>query len=379
MRVLSISWLGGLITLVHAASLADLAAELPPCGLQCIEQSIPQSPCELTNSTCICTDPIFAGLVQACVAVNCTPKESLTLARLEKVACGVPVPMSDLGFGLNIWDVQPFEHLYTLLKLFWVDQMLYSVHLYCTKISILCFLSNIFTARPFKIRVIWFGAFVGVCFVITEIVTGLQCLPASFNWTSWDGEHVGHCNDLNGQTYALGAINMFCDIVIFIMPLPELYKLQVNNRQKMELFVVFSLGIVVTTFSIIRLPFLVSLGVTTNPTWDYVEVTIWSIWETELGMICASLPAIRKLLKTIWPNAFSTMSSKMRSAKATKDTGNEHSSSTRERSNIDKKNYYELDERSLIGKGQGDTPNASASVIVTVGTSEASHGVAVKA
>ncbi|KAH7141991.1 hypothetical protein EDB81DRAFT_654260 [Dactylonectria macrodidyma] len=390
MRLLSFSLLlGGLATLVHAASFTELAAQLPDCD-------------------------------------NCTVKETLTLARIQNLACGVPVQsqqakfrlnaivacvmaeicvilrilskfsirgqlgmddyficvaglatipylylhcrLADLGFGLNIWDIQPFDHLYELLKLFWIDQMLYSVHLYSTKISILFFLSGIFTNRTFKRMTLGLGVFVALSAAATLITTGMQCLPASYNWTGWDGESKGHCNNLNTQTYAFGAINMVCDILILIMPLPELYKLQIKDRRKIQLFVMFSLGIIVTVFSVIRLPFLVSLGKTSNPTWEYVEVTIWSIWETELGMVCASLPAIRHLFKHMWPNAMRTITGKFSSATRSKDTGYNQSGGSwsvgrQDRSNNDNKDYHELDERSLIGKGPEGAASSSTTVV----------------
>ncbi|KAH7157929.1 hypothetical protein B0J13DRAFT_650714 [Dactylonectria estremocensis] len=420
MRLLVISLLFGALAnhLVHAAGFADLAAQLPDCGLKCVQESIPQSPCELTNSTCLCTDQTFAGLTQLCVAKSCTVKESLTMLRLQNLACNIPVPsrqvtfkihaivacvlaevcvglrifaklklmgqlkledyfimvagvatipylylhctLADLGFGLNIWDIQPFDNLYQLLKLFWIDQMMYSLLLYSTKLSLLFFLYGIFPSRSFRRTAIALGGFVAVSGVTTLITTGLQCMPASHNWTGWDGEHAGHCNDLNSQTYAFGAINMFCDICILIMPLHELYNLQVRGRQKLQLFVMFSLGIIVTVFSVIRLPFLVNLGKTSNPTWEYVEVTIWSIWETELGMVCACLPAIRHLLKNVWPEAMRTIATMMSSGR-TKDTGYSQSGSHQDRSKTDnkKKDYYELDERSLIANGAKGAANAS--------------------
>lgn len=121
--------------------------------------------------------------------------------------------------------------------------MMYSFHLYTTKISLLCFLMSIFPSKTFKNITIGVAVFVLVSGITTLITTGLQCIPASYMWTSWDMEHKGHCNDLNSQTYAFGAINMACDIVILLMPLHELSKLQVKNRQKVQLFVIFSLGI----------------------------------------------------------------------------------------------------------------------------------------
>ncbi|KAF5025985.1 hypothetical protein F66182_1926 [Fusarium sp. NRRL 66182] len=390
-----------LATLAHGATFAELATQLPDCPVQCVTQSIPQSPCDMTNTTCLCTDQTFANLTQACVVQNCSVKESLTLMRIQNVACGVPVQsqqmkfrvnslvacilaeicvilriysklsihnklgpddyciliaafatvpfiylqcrLADLGFGMNIWDIEPLDRLYEILRLFWIDQILYSVHLYSTKLSILIFLRSIFKTQEFIRSTVYIGVFVSVCAVVTLITTGLQCLPASFNWTSWDGEHTGRCNDLNSQTYAFGGLNMVCDIIILILPLPHLYKLQVRGRQKVQLFVIFSVGIVVTVFSIIRLPFLINLGRTSNPTWELTEVTIWSIWETELGMVCASLPAIRHLFKHLFPNAMATIASKMSFSSRTTTSGNDKSGSSWG------------DERSLIGKGQETT------------------------
>ncbi|RBQ78356.1 hypothetical protein FVER14953_08756 [Fusarium verticillioides] len=424
MRLLSFSFFTvALIGFVNAASFTELASQLPDCDIQCVTQAIPQSPCSITNTTCLCTDQTFAGLTQACVLKNCTVKDSLTLMRVQNLACGVPVKsqqmkfrinalvacilaeicvilriysklkifgklgpddyailiagfatvpyiwlacrLADLGFGLNIWDITPFERLYELLKLFWIDQIMYSVHLYSTKISILFFLRGIFTTSEFKKLTVSIGIFVCLCGAATMTTTGLQCLPASYNWTSWDAEHKGHCNDLNSQTYAFGGINMACDIVILVLPINHLWKLQVKGRQKIQLFVMFSLGIVVTVFSIIRLPFLISLGKTTNPTWEYVEVTIWSIWETELGMVCASLPAIRHLFKHLWPNAMATIASKMSFSSTNKDSTLDKSAgswggSRGARSKTDNKEYYELDERSLIGKGPDPATNVSS-------------------
>lgn len=79
--------------------------------------------------------------------------------------------------------------------------------------------------------------------IATLVTTCVQCLPLEYNYTNWDGEHKGHCNNLNTQTYAFGAINMVCDIMILIMPLRELYHLQVKGPQKIQLFIMFSVGI----------------------------------------------------------------------------------------------------------------------------------------
>lgn len=100
---------------------------------------------------------------------------------------------------------------------------------------------------------------------------------------------------------------------------------------------------------------------------DYVEVTIWSIWETELGMICASMPALRHLFKRVWPNVMRTIVATVGDGGTTKGSGYSHSASVsgrdKERSKIGNKDYYELDETSLMGKGHCGTTNSSVTAL----------------
>ena len=52
----------------------------------------------------------------------------------------------------------------------------------------------------------------------------------------------------------------------------------------------FSIGLIATLVSILRLRSLVHFGRTRNPTWDLVDLTIWSVTESKVGIICACLP-----------------------------------------------------------------------------------------
>ncbi|KAJ3533547.1 hypothetical protein NM208_g7937 [Fusarium decemcellulare] len=273
--------------------------------------------------------------------------------------------LTEYGFGLNIWDIQPIDNLYEFSKAFYIDELVYNTILYTTKLSLLCFLAGIFPSRSFQNMVIATGVFALACYIVTIIVTAFQCLPVSYTWTNWDGEHKGRCTDLNAQTYAFAAFNMGCDIIILILPLKELSRLQVKGNQKIQLFIIFSFGIVVTTLSLIRIPSMASIGKTDNPTYDNIDIAIWSVWECELGMMCANLPAISHLFKKMFPNLLSSIVGKVSSARTTKHTGNSLGGSWARshpgRSKTDDKEYYELDERSLIGKG----PEGGSSACIT--------------
>jgi hypothetical protein len=44
---------------------------------ECLATSITKSHCDLTNTTCVCTNPIMLQTMQACVLESCTIKQAL--------------------------------------------------------------------------------------------------------------------------------------------------------------------------------------------------------------------------------------------------------------------------------------------------------------
>ena len=54
----------------------------------------------------------------------------------------------------------------------------------------------------------------------------------------------------------------------------------------------------------IRLHALAGFKISLDPTWDYVNVVVWTGAELAAGIVCASLPAVRQLLTMILPSRF---------------------------------------------------------------------------
>lgn len=54
----------------------------------------------------------------------------------------------------------------------------------------------------------------------------------------------------------------------------------------------------------IRLRALAGFKISLDPTWDYVNVVVWTGAELAAGIVCASLPAVRQLLTIILPARF---------------------------------------------------------------------------
>lgn len=58
----------------------------------------------------------------------------------------------------------------------------------------------------------------------------------------------------------------------------------------------------VTIVSILRLQSIIQFRAgSLNPTWDYFDVSIWSVVEINVGLICICLPSFRVLLVRLFP------------------------------------------------------------------------------
>ncbi|CAI7663970.1 unnamed protein product [Penicillium glandicola] len=173
-----------------------------------------------------------------------------------------------------------------------------------TKISICCFYLRIFPDRQFR-TVTYIAIAFNVAYLITFVLISVfQCRPLPGAWLRWDGEENFQCNNINAQGWASAVVNMVLDITIMALPLKQLYHLNLSMKKKLYVICMFSLGIFVTLVSILRLDSIIVFAATTNLTWDYVSIGYWSKIESDVGVICACLPAIRSLLRRVAPRLF---------------------------------------------------------------------------
>ncbi|KAI9708219.1 MAG: hypothetical protein M1820_004173 [Bogoriella megaspora] len=130
------------------------------------------------------------------------------------------------------------------------------------------------------------------------------CNPVSFFWQGWDGEHKGRCLDANSFIYAGSGINISIDISIILLPLPEIFKLQLSAKKKAAIMAMFCVGGFTTIVACIRLAQLRHYAKTTNPTMDDVGPDVWTMLELNVGVFCVCMPAARKFLVRRFPTLF---------------------------------------------------------------------------
>ncbi|PVI04707.1 hypothetical protein DM02DRAFT_555946 [Periconia macrospinosa] len=346
------------LVLLGLASIVT-AQETPACAAKCLQQSLAaQSKCSATDINCICTDEPLNTAVQGCVLKSCTVIEALAAQNATQTLCGAPVRditsitpviagvsgglalmaviirvwitganfglddgcvvaaltlaipmavleflMSNLGFGKDIWTIEP-ENIYEIVKFTWLTEIFWFAAVGLTKLSFLFMYLRVFPRQKLR-KLIYVALAIGMLETLIFTVTVcVNCLPVTYIWESWDGQHSGKCIDLNAFVWSHAIIDIVFDIFIFAIPIPELIKLNMSLRKRIMIVAMFSVGGVGTIISILRLQALVSFSNSTNPTFDNCPTAYWSVLACFVGIFCACMPSLRRLLARLFPNCF---------------------------------------------------------------------------
>ncbi|KAK3707341.1 hypothetical protein LTR37_012185 [Vermiconidia calcicola] len=117
----------------------------------------------------------------------------------------------------------------------------------------------------------------------------------------WKPELPGHCMSARNYWYSVAGMNIGLDFITLLLPLPAIHALHLPGKQKFGLMFVFLLGFFVCIVSIARV---VTVHVAAAKG-DYVASGVWAIiWsavEANVGIMCASLLAVKPLVVHLFP------------------------------------------------------------------------------
>ncbi|KAK3399945.1 hypothetical protein B0T20DRAFT_350108 [Sordaria brevicollis] len=207
--------------------------------------------------------------------------------------------LSRAGIGRDVWTLTP-DQITWFLKVFYVLIEYYVVLMAYVKLPFLFMYLRIFGESARIKRVLW-GTIVVVGVVGVVFVLPLGCRPVSFFWEGWDGEHQGRCGNVNTSAWTQSIVTIVLDLWIMAIPLSQLRKLNMDWKKKLAVGLMLCVGVFDTIISIIRLHSLLAFQPSTNVTWDYYPVAVWSAVEYHVAVICACLPAMRQLLVRVFP------------------------------------------------------------------------------
>ncbi|KAK6510297.1 hypothetical protein TWF481_005014 [Arthrobotrys musiformis] len=208
------------------------------------------------------------------------------------------------GWGVHLYDFKA-EWLVPARKLAVATEVLFVPCVGLTKLSILAFYHRVFSSKSFR----WF-VYAGVAYTIVYsissiVVVFLQAIPLRAYW-----DKSIHGKFIDGQLAFMifGVLNCASDLYVFFLPIREVWGIQLPKKQRLGLILVFALGSIVCIAGIIRIYYIWIVFSPTN--WDFTyqggPLYIVTAIEGDLGILCASLPALKPLIHRYAPGLLSS-------------------------------------------------------------------------
>ncbi|KAF2634626.1 hypothetical protein P280DRAFT_474506 [Massarina eburnea CBS 473.64] len=198
------------------------------------------------------------------------------------------------GMGLS-GTVLTLDQMTSLIQATLAIEVIYYVCIISIKLSILFCYLRIAAVKSFEQLTRYTIWFLSIFCLACNIVTLTQCKPLKSMW-DFTGTVKGTCINTTALFYSTSTINILTDIWIIALPLPTLLKIQRPNHEKLALIVIFSLGAISCIASIVRLHSIRIYTESADPFYDSVSINLWSMVEVNIGIWCASIPALKALI-----------------------------------------------------------------------------------
>ncbi|KGO38802.1 Transcription factor, fungi [Penicillium expansum] len=207
------------------------------------------------------------------------------------------------SLGRHIWVVPGIE-VENMMRILFAFVLLYVLSTPLIKISILLFYRRIFGMT----LSIWFPS-------------GGKCVYDLYNFY-----------------IAYAGVNVITDISILMVPIPIVWKLQMRRTQKFLVCGILLIGGIVCIASLVRIYYITFIR-SHDYTWVIGNVFIWSSIEPAIGILCACLPTLHPLIRSVVTRVFGTSSARY--------TGSKNKDATNKRTFIRRQRPLDWDETLL--------------------------------
>lgn len=213
---------------------------------------------------------------------------------------GLIIPEVQYGAGRHLNHIKP-EHISLGLKLNFITQPLYLWGICFVKQSIGFFLLRIASTPFYRRTIISIMVFMLLYTFACFMTIVLQCEDLNMMWdfTIFPRKCWG-IPTLQGLSYTNVALNIVTDILFaVVIPIPMLWHVQMNRRQKTSIVAILSLGVFATAAAAVKIGYLPNYGKTGDLLWDSRNITIWTVVECNVGIIAGNLPCLKPLFRRV--------------------------------------------------------------------------------
>ncbi|POS70804.1 integral membrane protein [Diaporthe helianthi] len=212
------------------------------------------------------------------------------------------IAMWKFGWGIHVWDL-PIELTTPSIQFSLSNQLLFDVATTLTKLSMLSLIYRVVSVEKSRYRYVVqaLAAVVLTDGLIFFFVTTFQCRQVSDYWTlSFVPQN---CINEERHLLAAGCINTTTDFLIVILPMPYVARLKLPRKQQIMIVSLFTGGLLVTAAGAVR-TYMFEIMLTDparDLTWNAWAIIIVSAIELYIGIICASIPAIKPFVARYLP------------------------------------------------------------------------------
>ncbi|KAK6355474.1 hypothetical protein TWF696_004571 [Orbilia brochopaga] len=200
--------------------------------------------------------------------------------------------------AVALWDMS--WNTYSQTQMYQtILSLIYPAPLFFIKTSLLLFYLRLCPSYPSEARSVFrTSIFATFFFILTTSVVNffvvlLQCDRIAY----WEEEVTTGCKlDARMVQVAIGAVGVVTDLILWMMPLPLVWRLDLGKREKFLAIITFGLGALACVVSAFRLRAIQMFGYLRDGKELSTSVSVLSVIELNLAIICSSAPAIRALI-----------------------------------------------------------------------------------
>ncbi|KAK8190455.1 integral membrane protein [Phyllosticta capitalensis] len=200
------------------------------------------------------------------------------------------------GLGSHYADVakRGEDNLIQYAKIVWLSSIFYNACLGFIKTSVLALYMRLGDRGLRKLAIFMF-VLVACQATGNSLAALFECSPikAAYDTTVKNKK----CININAFYLANAAVNISTDVLTYTLPIRLVIHLQVPRNQKIGLGIMLSLGLFSCISSIIRITFIPDMLTSVDQTWVIASPMYWSVIETNVGILAASIPSFKVIAK----------------------------------------------------------------------------------
>ncbi|KAJ9662010.1 hypothetical protein H2201_006299 [Coniosporium apollinis] len=204
------------------------------------------------------------------------------------------------GLGDHIEHVMSrgMDNLSNYGQLVWFSSIFYLTCLFFIKASVLALYMRLGDRQLQRLSIIVLAICIAQA-IANVLVCIFHCSPIPAAWDMRITEKK--CVNINAFYLANAAGNILTDIMVYTLPIRLVWKLQIPQKQKIALAVMLCLGLFTCISSIIRITYIPIMLKSPDATYVISGAMYWSVIETNVGILAASVPSFKALAKRYIP------------------------------------------------------------------------------